>query len=356
MKKSSSNDHEPSATSESGASRAGKRARTDALVQRKRSSQSGDAPPALGSRAPAVATPSSDESFLESIIGPVQRREASEGTAQDVHEAASAGISGDARELPHLDKIQASFGTHDVSSVKAHSDERASAAASSMGASAFATGDHVVFAGTPDLHTAAHEAAHVVQQRAGVHLKGGVGQEGDAYERHADAVADAVVRGESAQSMLDQSVRASSSSTDSPPIQRQAAPAEGTVTRAELNEVVAKMNLINAYSMQMDFVFASMKAGIEDTCGRLEKRKTPRNDMMSRMVEIAASAAVAGVAGVVAEAAAKRLAGGLSRALSSPGTQLNEITIYLQSSQRFMNDGFKEIIKKSFGCGSIATA
>ena len=53
-----------------------------------------------------------------------------------------------------------------------------------------------------DLHTAAHEAAHVVQQRGGVQLKGGVGQAGDSYERHADAVADKVVAGESAEALL----------------------------------------------------------------------------------------------------------------------------------------------------------
>jgi hypothetical protein len=44
----------------------------------------------------------------------------------------------------------------------------------------------------------------VVQQRAGVSLKGGVGEEGDPYERHADAVADAVVSGRSAEALLDQ--------------------------------------------------------------------------------------------------------------------------------------------------------
>jgi hypothetical protein len=75
-----------------------------------------------------------------------------------------------------------------------------------MGAEAFATGHHVAFAGAPGLHTAAHEAAHVVQQAAGVHLAGGVGQAGDAYERHADAVADRVVRGESAEALLDDMV------------------------------------------------------------------------------------------------------------------------------------------------------
>ncbi len=42
----------------------------------------------------------------------------------------------------------------------------------------------------------------MVQQRAGVHLLGGVGEVGDSYERNADAVAERVVRGESAQDLL----------------------------------------------------------------------------------------------------------------------------------------------------------
>jgi hypothetical protein len=61
----------------------------------------------------------------------------------------------------------------------------------------------VAFARAPDLHTAAHEAAHVVQQRGGVQLAGGVGREGDVFEQHADRVADLVVQGRSAESTLD---------------------------------------------------------------------------------------------------------------------------------------------------------
>ncbi len=72
-----------------------------------------------------------------------------------------------------------------------------------MGSSAFATGSSVAFAkGSPDLHTAAHEAAHVVQQQQGVSLKEGVGQVGDRYEQHADEVADAVVVGKSTEGLL----------------------------------------------------------------------------------------------------------------------------------------------------------
>jgi hypothetical protein len=68
--------------------------------------------------------------------------------------------------------------------VQAHVGGPATEGARAMGAQAYATGDRVAFAEVPDLHTAAHEAAHVVQQRGGVQLKGGVGESGDAYEHH----------------------------------------------------------------------------------------------------------------------------------------------------------------------------
>ncbi len=128
------------------------------------------------------------------------------GTTQDaelVHDAASRGVAGAGTELPHREEIQASFGHHDVSGVRAHVGGDAAQAAGAIGAQAYATGDDVAFAATPDLRQAAHEAAHVVQQRGGVRLDGGVGRAGDPYEQHADAVAERVVRGESAESLLD---------------------------------------------------------------------------------------------------------------------------------------------------------
>jgi len=126
---------------------------------------------------------------------------AADGSAA-VHSIARAGASGPGAKLPFLDRIQAAFGRHDVSGIQSHTDASAAAANAEMGSRAYARGSDVVFGGSPDLHTAAHEAAHVVQQRAGVHLKTGVGEHGDAYERHADAVADAVVAGGSAESLL----------------------------------------------------------------------------------------------------------------------------------------------------------
>ncbi|HEX8691020.1 MAG TPA: DUF4157 domain-containing protein [Longimicrobium sp.] len=127
-----------------------------------------------------------------------------------VREAAEQGIAGGGGPLPYLAAIQRSFGRHDVGHVRAHQGSRAAAAARAIGARAYATGDQVAFAGAPDLRTAAHEAAHVVQQRAGVQLAGGVGRAGDPYERHADAVADLVAGGRSAEGLLDRMAPAGS--------------------------------------------------------------------------------------------------------------------------------------------------
>ena len=142
-------------------------------------------------------------------VAPVQRAVApgaiSEGSAPyggSVQAAAERGTSGPSTELPYRATIQSLFGPHDVSKVQAHVGGAAAEGAAAMGARAFATGDHVAFASAPDLHTAAHEAAHVVQQRRGVQLKGGVGEVGDPYERNADEVADRVVAGRSAADLL----------------------------------------------------------------------------------------------------------------------------------------------------------
>jgi hypothetical protein len=139
-----------------------------------------------------------------------------------VHRAAAAGVSGAGSALPYFDRIQEAFGgAHDLSQVRAHVGGEATAASEQMGAEAYATGDHVAFRDQPDLHTTAHEAAHVVQQRAGVQLAGGVGQAGDTYERQADAVADAVVRGESATSLLGSSSGSRDTATVQRAVQRQ---------------------------------------------------------------------------------------------------------------------------------------
>jgi hypothetical protein len=137
----------------------------------------------------------------EALLAPVQRK--GQGSASgDVHSAAAHGTSGSAAALPHAAQIQRAFGDHDISHIKAHTDQKAAEGSAAMGAQAYASGDRVAFKGAPSLHTAAHEAAHIVQQKGGVQLSGGVGQAGDSYEKQADAVADAVVAGKDASGLL----------------------------------------------------------------------------------------------------------------------------------------------------------
>lgn len=140
-------------------------------------------------------------------------------TAASIRDLALAGVSHAGTAFPHREKIQASFGTHDISGLRASVGGPAREANQLLGSDAFAVGDRAGFAAAPDLHTAAHEAAHNVQQRGGVSLAGGVGRAGDAYESHADQVADRVVRGESAQEMLDKVSAADHHAGAAPPVQ-----------------------------------------------------------------------------------------------------------------------------------------
>lgn len=145
-------------------------------------------PRAGGERAGASAGP---EDGLRDPLDAVQRM-------------AEEGVRGPGSSLPYAGRLQAAFGAHDLGGVRAHIGAGASASCEGMEAEAYATGPDLAFDGTPSLFVAAHEATHVVQQQQGVQLKGGVGEAGDAYERQANEVAARVVRGESAEPILDQ--------------------------------------------------------------------------------------------------------------------------------------------------------
>ncbi len=121
-----------------------------------------------------------------------------------IHDTARRGTSGPGTSLPYSDRIQESFGRHSVAGVQAHTGAAGLSASDALAFNAFTTAGHVVFAATPNLRLAAHEAAHIVQQRAGLNLDSGIGRVGDRHERHADAVADRVMRGESSEALLDQ--------------------------------------------------------------------------------------------------------------------------------------------------------
>jgi hypothetical protein len=139
-------------------------------------------------------------------------------SAATIHDAAAAVHDRATPELPHRERIQHAFGRHDVSSVRSATGGIARDASDRMGAAAFTSGNTIGFREQPDLRLAAHESAHVVQQRAGLSLPGGVGRPDDPWERHADRVADTVVAGGSAEPVLDEV--AGGGCTDRAPVQR----------------------------------------------------------------------------------------------------------------------------------------
>lgn len=104
--------------------------------------------------------------------------------------------------------MESRFG-HDFGRVRVHAEPCAGDVAAGIGARAFTVRDDIVFGageyvpnGESGRRLLAHELTHVVQQRAGVHLRGGAGHAGDAYEQNADAVSTLVAQNKSAASLL----------------------------------------------------------------------------------------------------------------------------------------------------------
>jgi hypothetical protein len=118
---------------------------------------------------------------------------------------AARGVSGAGGALPYGDELRASFGRHAsaLDGVRVHDGAEAAGAARRIGADAYATGKDIALAAPPSRALIAHEAAHVVQQRSGIALSGGVGHAGDPYEQHADEVGAAFAAGRSVEALLD---------------------------------------------------------------------------------------------------------------------------------------------------------
>ncbi len=240
---------------------------------------------------------------------------ASGGKEPSVKEAASHGMAGSGGALPYADRIQKSFGGYDISNVQAYSDTHAREGSAMMGASAYATGNSVVLGmGGTDLHTVAHEAAHVVQQRAGVSLSGGVGKAGDPYERHADAVADLVVQGKSAEGLLGE-MAGGGSGVASGAVQKQEPPKEvRDATAAELERAPLKLDNGDVdYETEIELSFKNIAAhghtifrNQQQACHTLKEtagKEDPPGffaDALMTTVELALVAATGGIGARVA--------------------------------------------------------
>lgn len=117
---------------------------------------------------------------------------------------------------------------HDFSKVRVHADEHAAASAAALDASAYTTGNHIVFgigryqpATASGRRLIAHELVHVVQQQRGVELPGGISQAGDPYERQADLISAQVTA--DGKERIQESIQAANGTSRSSgfPIQRQ---------------------------------------------------------------------------------------------------------------------------------------
>lgn len=197
-------------------------------MKRQRLSQSNEVEDQKGRRAAAPARASTAHPVLrlqhaignQALGGLIQSRLDTESPSQvpdsgevpiqgpvdfsETYRSVERGVSGVSTELPFMEHLAPSFGPFaaPLSVARSFVDESARVANERLDSSAFTIGDRVAFRGPPDLHTTAHEATHIVQQRSGLLLPDGVGTPGDPYERQADAVADRVARGYSAEPIL----------------------------------------------------------------------------------------------------------------------------------------------------------
>lgn len=169
-------------------------------------------PSADRARSPGVsaeqAPPAAGFSFARvSVFSPALQRSAKPGPAAGVAESggpggalgiAAAGVRGAGSAVPYRAEMENALGVS-LEGVRAHTGGEARTAAARLGAYGYATGNHVAFdTPTPSRRLVAHEVTHVLQQRRGVHLHGGIGRRNDAYEAEADRAGELVEAGRGA--------------------------------------------------------------------------------------------------------------------------------------------------------------
>jgi hypothetical protein len=156
----------------------------------------GEASSARGSSSPAEIA-AACRSLFEHLAEPPSSREKlpvdlAEGPAA-ADDVARQGLAGSGQAMPHFDTLQRAFAGFDLSGISAFVGGAAAQASDRLGALAYARGDSVAFGAQPDLFTAAHEVAHIIDQRAGSRPTSGMGEDNDHHEQRADQIAARVV-------------------------------------------------------------------------------------------------------------------------------------------------------------------
>jgi hypothetical protein len=121
---------------------------------------------------------------------------------------------------------------------------------------------------------------------------------------------------------------------------------ERPVSHADLAESAERQRLITDYQFVLSTKFARMIDAVESACLRFEVRRPKRSSLLVELVNLAASAAIAGAAGVVAELLAERLTKYIK----------HDFDWFKGGPKRFLNDGIKDALKKSFHVGITLAA
>jgi hypothetical protein len=278
--------------------------------------------------------------FLDSEVpeeSPVRRsaepgaEEAADASREEqVVEKAEAGLSGAASAVPHQEQMEQSFGTS-FGHVQAHTDENAQQACAALGANAFAMGDHVAFKNAnPDPGLVAHELTHVVQQSGNLRPQAAVGTPGDAYEQEADAVAARVVQGQSVAPMLshhtgkaageraavqgDNGLLQLEGPGDADPKKD---PGKGDKGGGGNNEGGINQELedtLEAIASQYSFICLRQRDAVDDLNKDAQKEDPPPlwQSILIGAAELALTAALGGVGGVIVKSIGSKLAGKVS--------------------------------------------
>lgn len=188
-------------------------------------------------------------------------------------------MEGKGTALPYREQIETTPGV-DLSGVQVYIGGAAAEACEAMGMQAYTQGDKIAFRGYPCLEVARHEATHVVQQRQGVSLPGGVGKKGDAYEQEAEEVAKRAASGKPAHDLV--SKRGSAEAAEGEDVQAYIAAKLDTKGRIRIsddwNAVVVQANAAGSqefYALPSLIPAASAKlAGVTSSIRLTEARKS----------------------------------------------------------------------------------
>lgn len=181
--------------------------------------------------------------------------------------------------FPHSSRIAAGFGRYAPQGLRALVGGAAAIAGDALNADAFMLGNRAGFARAPNLRLAAHEAAHAVAQAHGAAPTGGVGAPGDRGERLADAVADRVASGGSAESLFARELRHSDTAAPQIALQmynrldvsKTVAPAHETPWKEISDQLGIKLSDVVSKMTQANPAFGTMNTALGTHCVRAEE-------------------------------------------------------------------------------------